>query len=187
MSDSHRLFLATAVPEDLVDRAIAYARGLGVAGARWIGSQGHLTVKFLGWVTPEGRPRVLASGAEVAARHDPAVMSLEALGAFPRPTRARVLWVGVDDPARLLSSLAADLDEALAHHGFDTETRAFTPHLTLARFKAPVRLPPLGDLPEELRRTWSCDHLLLYRSHLSPKGARYEVIDRWKLGGTVVP
>jgi 2'-5' RNA ligase len=26
-------------------------------------------------------------------------------------------------------------------------------------------------------------HLTLYRSHLSPRGARYEAVDRFRLGG----
>ena len=97
--------------------------------------------------------------------------------------RARVLWVGLDDPAGLLAALARDLEAALVPLGFEAEPRAFTPHLTLARFKPPASVAGvLSDEPRVTAPSFEVGHLALYRSHLHPKGARYEVLATIPLG-----
>jgi RNA 2',3'-cyclic 3'-phosphodiesterase len=65
--------------------------------------------------------------------------------------------------------------------GYAREARAYTPHLTLARMKslAPIR-GPLPIAPTELL-PFSIDHLTLYRSRLSPRGAVYEALERFAL------
>jgi len=121
---------------------------------------------------------------ETAASAAPFEVRLTHLGVFPSPGRARVLWVGLDDPAQGLARLSAGLDERLAPE-FDPEERAFTPHLTVARFRSPVRIPE----PEALSAI-SCsappfpvDRLVLYRSHLlGPRGSRYEIVGEYPLG-----
>jgi RNA 2',3'-cyclic 3'-phosphodiesterase len=150
--------------------------------ARWIApANQHLTLKFLG-ATPEDRLEdVLRTGATVARGLREAAVSLSKLGVFPSPRRARVLWLGVDDPAGVLAALAQGLSDALEPLGFPAEARAFTPHLTLARFKLPVKLSPdrsvdLGDL-----HPFEVSELGLWRSHLNPKGARYELLDKLPL------
>jgi RNA 2',3'-cyclic 3'-phosphodiesterase len=108
-------------------------------------------------------------------------VKLQGIGAFPRARRARVIWAGIDDPGGLLGALAADLAAGFEPLGYRAEKRAFTPHLTLARLRVPkpVNLGTLDlDLPP-----FAVDHLRLYRSRLHPKGATYEVIRRFELGG----
>jgi 2'-5' RNA ligase len=95
--------------------------------------------------------------------------------------RVRVLWIAIEDPDSLLPRLAASLDRGFAALGFAPEERAYTPHLTLARFKSPApvdgaRFPGVAELaPIEI------DHMTLYRSRMSSKGAVYEPLDRFAL------
>jgi 2'-5' RNA ligase len=119
-------------------------------------------------------PEVTAAVDAVTRVHTPAPVSLSGLGAFPRPRRARVVWAGIDDPQTLLAALAAELGEALRAVGYEPEDRAYTAHLTLARFKtpSPVELPDLPDPPGP----FTVDRVTLFRSRLSPSGARYEVM-----------
>ena len=143
-----------------------------------------MTLKFLGWVDEATLDAVRGVVVDAAARHEPAGLALDRLGVFPGPTRARVLWVGLDDPSGLLASLAAALDAGFEPLGFEPERRPFRPHLTLARFKEPVRAG--RDLPEldlAAERVFRVETIELFRSHLSPKGARYEVLDSFPLGG----
>jgi RNA 2',3'-cyclic 3'-phosphodiesterase len=181
-----RLFVAVSLPSALlesIDDAVASLRSK-LTNARWTRKEAqHLTMKFLGW-TPADRLKEVAHVCEmVAASHQPATITLTRLGAFPSERRVRVLWMGVDDPTSLLTELAADLDEAYEPLGFAAEGRAYTPHLTLARFKLPVPLksgfpdvaaPPHDPVPVE--------RIELFRSHLSPTGARYEVMESFPLG-----
>jgi 2'-5' RNA ligase len=90
--------------------------------------------------------------------------------------------MGINDPDDLLGRLAAALDEGLRVLGFAAEERAYTPHLTLARLKSPA---PVGDLattlPEADWEPIEVDHLSLYRSRLSPRGAVYELLEKFPL------
>lgn len=185
-----RLFVAAAVPE--LQRAWVTEQISGLMRrwpeARWIPRDNqHVTLKFLG-STPVARlEHVMVVCDEVAAAHrrrvpgDPNSLSLAGLGVFPSPKRARVLWVGLDDPAGLLAALAGALDGRLAPLGFEAEKRPFSPHLTLARFKRPApvgELPPLAPAPGDFPLV----EFGLWRSHLSPKGARYERLASYPLG-----
>ena len=182
-----RLFVAVSVPRahlERVDREIAPFREK-VVNARWAPIENqHLTLKFLGSTPSDRSDDVAAVCRMVASSHQGAEVSLGGIGAFPSTKRVRVLWVGVNDAASLLPALAADLDRAFEPLGFAAEARSFTPHLTLCRFKIPV--PLKGGLPEiDLSDLDPFDirHIELFRSHLSPKGARYEVLEEFELVG----
>lgn len=180
-----RLFVAASVPHELLVSVAHAAEGLKERwpAARWsdVANQ-HVTLKFLGWADESLLRGVRERCAEVARGHEPALLTLDDLDAFPSRRRVRVVWVGLDDPAGLLAGLAADLDRALEPLGFESESRAYTPHLTLARLRDPVRDTgewPTLDVP---RTPWTCGEIVLFRSHLSPRGARYEPLESFALG-----
>ncbi len=152
--------------------------------ARWTDPQGqHLTLKFLG-ASPEDRLDAIGQTcAMVAASHEPSVLSLTTLGAFPSRSRVRVLWVGVEDTEGRLAAAAADLDRAFESLGFPSEGRDYTPHLTIARFKLPVPLKSgFPSIDTSGFESFDFDALALFRSHLAPGGARYEVLETFPLG-----
>jgi RNA 2',3'-cyclic 3'-phosphodiesterase len=187
-SERLRLFVAVDVPvgllEALNDSLAPLRARTEVTSARWTTpANQHVTLKFLGWVDADALDPVTATLVSVASSHEPSTITLAGLGAFPSERRARVLWAGLDDPAGLLSALASDLEAALVPVGFKAEKRGFTPHLTLARFKPPASIA--GVLSEEQGAAparFDVDHLVLYRSHLHPKGASYEVLGTIPLG-----
>lgn len=173
-----RLFVGVSIPTghlERIDEQIAPFKQKAV-NARWIDLENqHITLKFLGSTPEDRRDDIERTCSMVAASHESAPVRLTHTGGFPSQTRVRVLWVGIDDPQGLLSRAASDLDQVFEPLGYAPEGRAFTPHLTLCRFKIPVPmrsgLPPidLSDLG-----AFEIDRLELFRSHLSPKGARYE-------------
>lgn len=181
---SLRLFLAVSVPGpqlDWVSERVGELRARWPE-ARWIPPENqHVTLKFLGSTDPAQLGYVVAAGEAVAAGRGAASLTLRDLGVFPSARRARVLWVGFEDPQGLLACLARDLDDRLAGLGFEPEKRPYSPHLTIARFKRPTaigELPPLAGVPKpfDLRR------FALWRSRLSPKGATYERLFSFSLG-----
>jgi 2'-5' RNA ligase len=183
-----RLFIAADLPPDLLENLNESMAPLRArpefASARWtVAANQHVTLKFLGWVDSQVVDGVVTTLESVASSHEPSTMTIAGLGVFPSERRARVLWVGLDDPAGLLAALAADLEAALAPLGFEVEKRAFTPHLTLARFKPPASIAGvLSEEPGVTEKSFAVDHLALYRSHLHPKGASYEVLGTIPLG-----
>jgi 2'-5' RNA ligase len=67
--------------------------------------------------------------------------------------------------------------------GFAPEGRAYTPHLTLCRFKLPVPMKaglPSVDVSD--LDPFDIDRIELFQSHLSPKGARYESLASFPFG-----
>ena len=186
MSGSLRLFVAARVPEDRLAQLDALVESLRakLTNARWTApATQHLTLKFLGSVPGDRLDAVIQTTAMVAAGHKRAHLTLTDLGAFPTRTRVRILWVGVDDPAGCLNGIASDLDRAFEPLGFPSEGRAYNPHVTMARFKLPVPLRSgFPSIDTSGIEAFVVDELTLFRSHLSPKGARYEVVEALPLG-----
>lgn len=183
-----RLFAAVDIPDGVrrtVDQGLQPWRERLPAG-KWVRPENwHITVKFLGRTWPRLVPWVQEACRDAAGAIRPFRVGLEALGVFPGTTRARVLWVGLEDPEGGLSALARALDGRLERE-FPPEKRGFTAHLTVARFNPPV---PVRDHVEQLAATrievqpFRVGELVLYRSHLSPRGARYEPLSASPLRG----
>jgi 2'-5' RNA ligase len=179
-----RLFVAFDVDEaalDTIDGAEAPFREV-FPKARWVPrANRHVTLKFLGATYPRLVDWVHERVAAAAARAAPVRTRLTGLGAFPSARRARVLWAGLEDPGDALVRIAASLDEELARE-FRIEKRAFTPHLTLARFDPTVALEGLDAVVVE-SVPFTVDRIVLYRSHLRRPAPIYEPKAEFRLGG----
>jgi 2'-5' RNA ligase len=152
----------------------------------WVASDNlHLTLKFLGGVEPDRLDSIGSVLADVATGGPAFPLTMRGLGAFPSPTRPRVIWAGVTDAAEVVR-LAARVEEALARLGFPREDRPFSAHVTLGRVREPQRDPvlaaALGEGAERELGALRVDRICLMRSELSPRGARYSVLGAWSLG-----
>ena len=178
-----RLFVAFDVPHDVrTSLADAIAPLREQLPGRWPPPENwHLTLKFLGSTWPRLVEWVKESCREVASSHPAFQTKLDGVGAFPNERRARVLWAGLADPEGRSADLAASLDDALAKE-FAPEKRAFTPHLTVARFQPQVAVgEALAGLEVE-SRAFDVDRIVLYRSHLGRPAPRYEPLEEFPLG-----
>lgn len=155
-----------------------------LAGARWVAPEGrHITLKFLGWTPPRLREVVERACREAAAGAAPFEVTLSGMGVFPRPSSARVLWAGIEDPGSRLQDLAEALESRLARD-FPPERRGFTPHLTVARFRPPADVRAHAEALATVRfetRALPVDRLVLFRSTLRPGGAVYDPLGEFPL------
>lgn len=148
---------------------------------RWVSVEGlHLTLRFLG-ATPDERRNDLAVALSATARGvAPFRVVLSGGGAFPDPSRPRVLWIGIAEGAVELADLVLRLDAQLKPLGWPPEGRPFSPHLTLARTDgvagADERARRLAEVAMDLQLSWQADQLVLYKSVLGRGPARYEVL-----------
>jgi 2'-5' RNA ligase len=150
---------------------------------RWVPPENwHVTMKFLGSTWPRLLEWVIDSCRSVASRHEGFRSRLTGLGAFPNARRARVLWAGLDDPGGRMAAVAASLEDALAAE-FKPEKRAFTAHLTVARFDPAVSVVEELDAVKVSSEPFPVDRLVLYRSHLQRPAPRYEPLEEFPLGG----
>jgi 2'-5' RNA ligase len=186
-----RIFIALNLNKKERQRVARAARPLrdGELPVRWVEEDDlHLTLKFLGEVRSERVTAVEQAIARVGEGTVPFFLTLGGFGAFPTIRRPRVLWLGVDaSPA--LRCLKQDLEWGLTECGFDAETRAFHPHMTLGRadpsggagvFRGLDALVAAMDFSTEIP-VRSVD---LMRSVPSREGARYTRLSSAKLNGS---
>ena len=186
-----RLFIAIDLGEEEVREAVSsqLAKLKPLApNAKWARVEGmHLTLAFLGYIDDDRVPQVKAIAEEVASRHGPLSFSVEGIGGFGSSTRPRVLWLGLTGDTAALAALKSDLEERLAPLGYEPEKRPFKPHLTLARARMPSGDPALARCIRSCRTSSfgraRVDRLIVFRSDLSPKGARYTALYQPRLSG----
>ncbi len=178
-----RLFLALNFSDSermRIHQAAEPLREMGLP-VRWLEPDHfHLTLKFLGDVRPERIQGLEKAVARVAGATRSFTLSLGGFGAFPTIRRPSVLWLGAD-PTPALRCLKQDLEWGLAAHGFERETRAFHPHVTLGKAKAEEGAGAFRGLDEraaamEFRMDVRVDTVDLVRSHLSRQGSRYTLL-----------
>ena len=154
---------------------------------RWCSeNQLHITLKFLGDVEDAHVPRVCEAVSTAAAKVQPFPIRLTGLGCFPSPRNPRVLWCGVEDPDCGCARWLELADPLFSDLGFDRETRAFTPHVTLGRSKGRGGGAVMQDVldnataPRPVEMT--VEEVVLFESRLLPQGAQYTAVHTAKLG-----
>ncbi len=184
-----RTFCAFELPVELRAQLENHIRGLRSNGAdvraSWSRPENsHLTLKFFGNVPVDKLPRI-SSAADYGAKHfSPIRIEVAKTGVFPNVNRARVLWIGVNDPSGELARLHRMLEEQCAIAGFPTEDRAFKPHLTIARIRTPEGARQLAEAHMRMEFKSSeitLNELIVFRSEPSSKGSKYTPISKHPL------
>ena len=175
----HRLFIALRPPREVRDALLDAMDG--VDGARWQSDdQLHLTLRFIGEVD---RHRAEDIAAALGAIYAPAVTArIAGVDLFERQGRPHMLWAGVE-PHEPLGALHRKVDQLLARVGVAPETRAFLPHITLARLnRGSGPVAPFLALNSDLASPpFEFGHVTLYESEMGHGGSRYHPVARYPL------
>jgi RNA 2',3'-cyclic 3'-phosphodiesterase len=174
-----RMFVAVVPPAEVADHLtgrVAAAVDAEVTGLRWTAQRNwHVTLAFLAALPPARVDAAVTELAAAAEGIDPFVLHLTGAGAFPRPARAGVVWIGAEGAtagdARALARLAKHVRIGLRRAHLRPDRTPFRPHLTVARVR------PAADvthLVERLNRrpagagvpSWPVGHLELIESRL---------------------
>jgi len=185
-----RAFIAIEASAEVRAAVSALATELGdrVQKARWIPSANlHLTLRFLG-DTDEAIASALSNElGPIVSECAPFRLEFRGIGFFPSPRRPRVLSALIPQPPRELHELYRRVEATVNEHGFPPERRAFTPHLTFARFRTPSG--GLREIQTELQnRTFghtSVEEVIVFESVLKRSGAVYHPRARLPLRGVV--
>ena len=169
-----RLFVAIDLPEHTKDQLLELQQD-DLPPARWSKREAlHLTLHFIGNV-PE---KVASAYQTILEQVDvPSFeLTIGGVGQFPIEERPRIIWAGVDNRPEL-RALHEAVGSALEEEGYNREERRYHPHITLMRFRKPLR--------RGLASTWIREHMdfhiepvkisefILYESELTPSGAIY--------------
>jgi 2'-5' RNA ligase len=168
----HSAAESAAVIRAALDRARSRSRIAWVPPDRM-----HLTVVFFGEVA-EAPAAALIERFTSPLALAPFRLRFGTPGLFPPAGRPRVLWLAVEEGAAALASIHAALAARFEGLPWARDGRAFSPHLTVGRFKEPGTLDDRAavagtriDSPPAV----VVDHVTLYQSRLSPRGPDYTV------------
>lgn len=150
---------------------------------RWVPAENiHMTLHFLGPVSSNLAGKLIQCLSEetLGKAHEQIV---DVAVAFPRPSCARVAGVGGAITKSELKQCHKNLSRIIEGLGLSVEDRPFFPHITLVRFHKPQALKK-GELDKVLSSRplifRSC-HISLFESCLSPKGAKYRIVEQFPL------
>lgn len=152
-------------------------------GFRWVApARYHVTLRYLGYTKEEALPAIRDQVTRAIAGIKPFEMRCREIGAFPSLDNAQVLWAGIDDGRGELAALAAKVGEAMDALGFESPSRPFHPHVTMARLKTGTDLTKLvQEVPAHVFSKSSVESLLLYKSSVESETSEYKKITNWTL------
>ena len=184
-----RSFIAIELPLDTRDALGKLLEGLKrySPDISWVKRENiHLTIKFLGNIHEERIKEIKGAIEDATKGISPFYLRPFGLGAFPNPKNPRVIWVGIDK-SKPLEKIYKELQRGLEKLRFKEEDRAFSPHLTLGRIKRPAHGRHLSDAIKKYKNfsapSFLVQDIVLFKSELHPKGAKYTALERVSLKG----
>lgn len=176
-----RLFVGIEIPEPVQDQLSDLETP--IPGVRWIEADAlHLTLRFAGDIDNQSAAELADELSRIEVRAFS--MRLKGLGTFGGK-EPRSLWAGVE-AGEELSSLARACERAARNAGLAPETRAFKPHVTIARLKSP-RIEPLARFLSRhgafASPPFAIDRFVLLSSRPQVGGGPYLVEEAYPLKG----
>lgn len=134
----------------------------------------HITALFLGNLNQEQQKRCINILKDPAFERKPFRVHYAGGGQFPPRGKPRVLFckihAGFSECVELYQVLKNRAAEVI-----EVEDRKYSPHITLARVKKRVPVPPLEEF-DHLEGDFTVDRCVLYESILRPTGAEYRTV-----------
>ncbi len=178
-----RTFLSIPVPPEIHALRDKLQDSVNSQGAKisWIRKGNiHLTMKFIG-DTPEDDVDKISHTIKDIIISTPAMkFEITGTGCFPKKTRPRILWLGINGDLTPLQHLVRNINDALDPLGYPKEEKEYVPHLTLARIKYPQKNTPdissfLNTEYEPIKLQINKIHFM--RSELFFNGSVYTILD----------
>ena len=105
----------------------------------------HFTLLFLGEISEQVSAKV--KDALNSIQFEEFYVRFQGIGAFPKASSPRVIWVGTDEiGAEHLKKLAFQVENTLSPSGFHND-KPFQPHVTILRIKNKI-----GNISDKLKR-----------------------------------
>ncbi len=170
MQDTSRLFFALW-PDDKTRLALTrLTQSMTAEQLRWVPPHNlHVTLVFLGSVDTNTQLLLKQSVADISVQ--PFTLIFDNLSYWSKPgILCQTCRQSVPEEAVILASA---LSAVAADCGLQTDTRPYTPHITLARHAR--HLPNIEVEPI----AWHAEAFCLIESCSEPDGVRYKVIQSW--------
>ncbi|KAF1081986.1 MAG: 2'-5' RNA ligase [Candidatus Rifleibacterium amylolyticum] len=174
MNETLRLFFAIEVPEETRNEIAKFGEILDRSWKPSRSQQLHITLAFMGEVPPGDLPKVIQAGEEAAEELAAFNVSISETEIFPESGEPRVLYAKVDG-GQPFFDLANSLRQKL---GNLADNKKVKPHLTLARARGDR---PARKVLRKFKGSWPVADFVLFKSTLTPEGAKHEVMQKFNL------
>ena len=155
---------------------------------RWIPINNvHLTIKFLGDFpisSLENLKQTLENNIIIINKFD---LQFNNIWTFPNINNPRIIWVGVQKN-NSLEKLFNVIESIMPEFAIKPENRKFSPHLTIGRVKNSFsKLDShqikkiISAIPEINFGHQTVEEVILFKSTLTPQGAKYDRISNFRL------
>jgi len=188
-----RAFVAIIIPPEIKKAIASQTASLQkVTGhaVRWVPADNiHLTLKFLGDISPSSVELLSEALVAECSQHTPFELVVGGLGCFPNPRRPSVIWIGLDAPT-CLGQLQHRIESTCAYLGYDPEEKSFSPHLTIGRVREQAGSTEIKHIQVALESknigtlgSFTVGDIHLFKSDLQPSGPIYTSLSSAGLGG----
>lgn len=181
---TRRLFIGIRIPTNLQGRLVGLQSG--VPGAKWVAPENfHITLSFLGDMDESRFEDLHNCLKDISAPSFD--VTLAGTGAFGSKA-PNLLWAGLE-PCAALVALQSKLAGRLVRASLLTETRKYSPHVTLAylrggRTAKDLKLGPWFEQTAPfLSVPFKATNFTLIESRLSDSGSSYIDLEDYPLGG----
>ena len=182
-----RAFVAIEVPGKVVDSLVDFQKEIPAAGVdvKLVERENlHVNLKFLGEIDEAQAADVQSRLGKLTLRGGD--MAVRGVGAFPSPSRPRVVWAGLmKEHEEILEPIAQEVISALEGIG-ESDDRPFRAHITLGRVRSNRNLEALGELlrhnAEREFGEFKVSEIKLKSSVLAPSGPVYRDMGVFRLG-----
>jgi 2'-5' RNA ligase len=187
---SMRAFIATEIPEKIKDHLEKTQARLRRSGLRatWVKRKAmHLTLIFLGEISPpqaEKAAKILKAQVELP---DPIQLKLTQLGAFPNLDFPKVVWLGLAEDIEKIKSIDFQIRKQLRQEKIPFDPKPFVAHLTLGRLR---RMKPsvrkqisrmLKQFKLKEKPEFEINQIAFIKSQLTSKGPIYTILEKTNL------
>lgn len=190
-SNKIRIFAAVPLPDEIksvINSAFNETR-TAYPKFSWVNERNyHLTLKFIGDTSPKKISTLEEKLSRISTEFSPFEIAFKDAGVFPNFKNPRVVWAGLAEPLDTLKALAITTDKLISRClNIDREKRPFKAHMTVARIRKPGNYAPMEQMLKAINLTTASaiemDHIVLYKSTLSPHGSIYESLFKIELKG----
>jgi RNA 2',3'-cyclic 3'-phosphodiesterase len=181
-----RSFIAIELPEDVREKISRIQAELKKSGAdvKWVEPANiHLTLKFIGEQDQLSTDLISLGLEETLNTTRRYHVRISSLGAFPRITSPRVIWLGIDTGDAETKAIAGLIETKMAALGVPREERELSSHITIGRIRSSAGNSALSGLLETLQKKPQDYHLgfevttvTLFKSTLTGAGPLYDPI-----------
>lgn len=179
----HRIFIAINFPENIQKELFDYQLKWPELPVKWVKSRNlHITLEFLGSLSGEELLEICQITKEVASRQEPFNINLTKICYGPPKKPPRMIWAE-GNKSKELSLLKDDLTKALmgSQLNFSSESRAFSPHVTLGRIKVwqwrAIDPEDRLEVNEDVSLGFKVNSIEVMESVLKRGGAEYMVLE----------